>query len=381
MSRPCSLKKWIGGGVALLALAVAGSALGQATNAGLGGADFQDQGVVFRNGAASLESAISLPTGFEIAEEEGSTILAYKKTIKLSGLPSSPGTSHFLSFTARTPIDRSSADAFLQSLNSLGEATSGELKYTGSKLINSNAPALGGDPSSPVAAAADAEARRICRIVEAAYRAQGSPAEDAGVIDCVKFSLPGFAVKRYAPREFDNYMSLFFDPDASLIMWGVSAAVGTEKFDYRNPATFAELSSKEKPWSLSAYWAYEKISWQSLLTFRFEHKRLYEEAAKEIRCRNPSDVTTCLEARFGPPQGASLDLVSMDFRRRLGGYGFALTASYDVREDSVAVDVPVYFIRDGSGGFNGGVRAGWDSKRDDVKIGVFVNTAFDLFGG
>jgi hypothetical protein len=320
-------------------------------------------------GAATLDSAISLPEAVEIVTDEG----ASKVTVKLSySLQNTRGKATYFSFKGVGPLEKAEDGKIISALKGLGNATSLEVGFNQTKLTGVH----------PMEMRTDEDFKVICEQVVKAWKAKPADAPaDVDTPDCDKKTLNGTFVQAYAPKRYDDYLALYAEKDATFSAWGVSGALGSEKFDYRDPATLAELSDSKSAWSVSAYYSRMPLNLQTLFTIRGEHKRLYKLPDPTKKCRDPADAASCIEAAFGPPVKEDVDVVSFEMRRRVGDVGIAFSANYDVGEENLVLDLPVYFIRDGKDGFNGGVRATWDTKTDEAKVGVFINRAFTFFGG
>jgi hypothetical protein len=69
-------------------------------------------------------------------------------------------------------------------------------------------------------------------------------------------------------------------------------------------------------------------------------------------------------------------------RGELLNFAVAPQVTYDVLDDVVGIDVPVYFLSNSEHGLTGGVRFGYRSDRDDhFSVGVFIGAAFNILGG
>jgi hypothetical protein len=315
-------------------------------------------------GQSTLESTVSTPGGVELQRDEDASQIVLKYSMKFNGLPTAPGVTRFFSLTAKAPLDEDDENSgVLGTLKGLGDATSVELKYTYSQLKGLNA-----DADSLRLAAEMGMA--LCPQIEArAIAAEGKKPDD---IDCSMKRLPGKYVNKYASKEdYRRYVEVVIDRRARIDSWGLSGAVGTKTFKYLDPNTLAEIEDRETPWSVGVYAARQWLGSRMLVVAKFEHKELYEEADEENRCPTPGQTTNCVKGRFGPPEQKKVDLASLELRQRIGDIGFSLTGAYDVGEDSVALELPVYFVRTDKG-LTGGVRAAWDSKSDEVVVGLFI---------
>jgi hypothetical protein len=325
-------------------------------------------------GAATLADSVSLPEGLEITTDDDKTEATAKFSIKLT---EGNGLTRFVSVTGKAQLDKDKieGDTPLGILKGLGRANSLEVKFSQSRLTGTH-PA----PDTPEA---EKTWQEVCAAVVAAHAAQPAKApKGIDAPDCANDSMSGIWVDAYASdADLIRFRRLNIDEDAAIEFLGFAGAVGRETFKFRDPSTLAELEEEETPWSAGFYWARHRLSSGTLITARFDHKRLYEAAKEEIRCANPADQSTCLKAPFGMPKKKDVDVVSVEVRKRLGDIGLSLTAGYDVGDENFAIDLPIYFIKDGQDGFNGGVRATWDSKSNDAKVAFFMNKAFSFFGG
>ena len=59
--------------------------------------------------------------------------------------------------------------------------------------------------------------------------------------------------------------------------------------------------------------------------------------------------------------------------------GFAPHVEFDLLADSLAVDLPIYFVADDKDGLIGGLRFGYLTEGDEFKFGIFVGKSFSLF--
>ena len=59
--------------------------------------------------------------------------------------------------------------------------------------------------------------------------------------------------------------------------------------------------------------------------------------------------------------------------------GFAPHIEFDLLADSLAVDLPIYFVADDKDGIIGGLWFGYLTEGDEFKFGIFVGKSFSLF--
>ncbi len=65
-------------------------------------------------------------------------------------------------------------------------------------------------------------------------------------------------------------------------------------------------------------------------------------------------------------------------RKLVGDVAISPKVQWDIEKKVGAVLVPVYFLKDSSGGLIGGLRGSWRSDTNAVVISLFVGGAFAL---
>lgn len=165
--------------------------------------------------------------------------------------------------------------------------------------------------------------------------------------------------------------------------WGMTAAIGYDKFNYRDPATLQEMSANKVGVSGSGYFGYLVPNGLTSFTLRAEYQHGYKAGQNKILCpANPTNaVIQCFNDPVGPPQKDKSALLSVDMRHYLGeGLGIPMAiaplVTYDVNDDVVGVDLPLYLVSDGKLGLSGGLRMGWRSDTKDAVFGIFVGKRF-----
>lgn len=195
-------------------------------------------------------------------------------------------------------------------------------------------------------------------------------------------------VERQSPRELWTYTALIRPAD--LRQFGAEVSVGRNGFDFVDPVTLQEDSERHIQWSARAFYTQYLRGSKTALTFSAGYERAYKAADEQIFCpSNPTNVTiACTTARGAPPSLDDSLLLSAGFRHQfsrdglLANVAIAPLVTYDVLDDVVGVDVPVYLVPNSDGGLTGGVRFGYRSDRDDhFSIGVFIGAAFSILQG
>ena len=83
----------------------------------------------------------------------------------------------------------------------------------------------------------------------------------------------------------------------------------------------------------------------------------------------------------GPPVSVENGLISVESRHRFvfgkdQHIGLAPQATYRLEDDSFSLELPVYLTPDKNGNLNGGIKFGYNTKDDDVAVGLFVGVPF-----
>lgn len=174
------------------------------------------------------------------------------------------------------------------------------------------------------------------------------------------------------------------------LLWvaGLSPKIGFKESDYYDAARFGEtLSSRQKSWSISAFFGYFRMKGESpdVHLIELALKRDAVPRDTEIRCATPTNAASasvkCLEGVFGPPERAYSRVLRYQWRTEYSNVALSPTLTYDDRSRETRFELPIYLIRpEGKDQpFNAGIRLDWGSKTRD-RIGVFVGTNFDSFG-
>lgn len=164
---------------------------------------------------------------------------------------------------------------------------------------------------------------------------------------------------------------------------GLSAAIGYDNFKYRDPATLVKNDVNKFSYSGGVYLSHLFGSGETSLTGQIKYEVGYEAADKRILCPgNPTNIVIeCFNTPDAPPTRDKSLLASFDLRQYLGddlGFPVAIAplVTYDISDDVLGVDVPLYLVGNGEAGLSGGVRVGWRSDTDDAVVGIFIGKTF-----
>ncbi len=120
----------------------------------------------------------------------------------------------------------------------------------------------------------------------------------------------------------------------------------------------------------------------TLFALNYADARGWKAKPKTSLCRPvaDTDATACADAVLGPPEARIHRQIEGEIKRRLTkSVGGALYVTRDMELDAWGVEVPFYFLKDGNGGWSGGIVASYRSDEKRYDVAVFVGQVFDLF--
>lgn len=128
---------------------------------------------------------------------------------------------------------------------------------------------------------------------------------------------------------------------------------------------------------------------RSSLIFSYNREGGFKEADKLSFCEPAKGLEgfpaleSCQDLAGAAPTAADSDLVSVEYRRAFSTrMGFALRGFYrdsNSKPDDFGFEVPLYFLSNKEGDFQGGVTFGWRDQADDITLAVFVGRKFNLW--
>jgi hypothetical protein len=170
----------------------------------------------------------------------------------------------------------------------------------------------------------------------------------------------------------------------------VAAGLGVEDFEFLDPQSFSEDEVRKTSYYASAVLGILPRDSATFFSIGGEYRRSYKAPDQRILC--PPSVAgspiECTQAIFGPP-ARNIDENLFGSLRTLNLFGLTgarspfvleVKAAYDLKDDVVGLEIPIYALLDAKGQFRGGVRFGWDSDKDDVRVGLFVGVPFSFTG-
>ena len=289
-------------------------------------------------------------------------------------------TSNFLSIVGSTPLAQGDTFENVASLDQLASATTVKLKYT---WASSESHAVA-DRTSPVflqkcyALLAEAKgntnkACTVARVQSALDAMKKTPGQDqASVNDITK----GIADLQSMQKPMLDHMWLF----------GLSGQVGYDVHKFYDVTTLKAGSNTKIPFDVGLSAAYVFAGGRSSLNFTADYQDGFKDAgsAKTECLTTTAPVTSCVNGFIGPPTRKERELLGVDLRFIGNAFGVPIGVdpgvTYDARSHSEAIQFPIYFITDTSGGLTGGIRYDWTSEKHISVIGIFASAAFSILG-
>jgi hypothetical protein len=127
---------------------------------------------------------------------------------------------------------------------------------------------------------------------------------------------------------------------------------------------------------------------ESALILSVSRERGYEAADPLTFCEEAEDVApleSCKTFAGAPPGDEDATLVGLEYRVAGRRVSWSPRLYYRIHdsdaksEDELGVELPIYFLTNKDGGFQGGVVLGWSDQDDDGSIAVFVGRSFSVF--
>lgn len=344
-------------------LACAGMAMAQE--------DFTKEGVADkaaeRLAAAPLDSSASSVRGIQISSDKDDSNVSIRIGDRWNATVDSQGVveERAWSLTASSPLDKSSGQTSLASLDGLAGSTSLKAEW---RLMR-----VGFGPVPT-----DAQLRPLCNKARVANNL--APLAPEAVCDDTAFA--------GQPKLYEKYRLLALGKRPLATVYSFNAKAGTQSFDYIDTATLKSRSVEETPWSIGLDVTWYRLIDQDSFTVSIDRQAAWKAPSEVILCPGGGGVVTCVKGPPGPPVRKDTNLLGVEYRRfdafRLGEskpirFGLALSATYDTEADVYGVEAPLYLVPNGDGLLSGGLRLGWRSDTDEVTLGVFVGAPLGLF--
>lgn len=328
--------------------------------------------------AAQVNSAVSAP-GAQLTASKGSASISLKLSAKpRTSVPEGKGaigtaTWSRWSLVAEAPIKKGEDRYDLLSHDGWGDATSIGLNYTSFHT--------GWTPQNKEAWRASCATMREnmykAKLPENASQAKREATQIA--VDKEGCVPENFQV--YAPELEQTARRAKGGPDPGGVLWGFQARTGFQRSTFHDPASLQKSRERYHPWSAGVHAGWNPAAMSNLLLLaKADREHVYREGDDEIRCpvSAPGLVATCVEGAFAPPASSKQTILSLEARYLYKQLAIGAIAERNVTKDTTSVEIPIYFIGDGKGVLNGGVRVTWSSQ-DNWGAGVFIGVPIQLF--
>ena len=160
----------------------------------------------------------------------------------------------------------------------------------------------------------------------------------------------------------------------------LSATAGTEEFDFLDADTLAKRSRNESVYAVEASLDFIRIPSSWVYRIAYRHEDTYSSAPSQTLCMPATPpFLSCQTGAVGEPINKETDILTVEARRSFAKLGIAPKVAYDIDEEVLGVDLPVYFVRNDKGVLTGGVNFGWRDDEKDLVISAFFGRTFKLF--
>ena len=197
--------------------------------------------------------------------------------------------------------------------------------------------------------------------------------------------------RRYLTRLQLDELDSYSRRNSPLYLYGASASVGFDDFDFRDPVSLEESDVTRTSYGISAYLGVAPKDAPLYFGAGVEHKITYTDQDEQTFCRNQTTTPVeCFTGAFDEPKKNTDSSIFTVIRGQTAlkinnvidwPIGVEAKVAYDFEDDVLGIGVPVYFIPNSDGGLQAGVRLDWEDKDDrDVVLGIFVSSKFGIFG-
>lgn len=339
----------------------------------LAGASEQIDTAVRTVGSPSVSGPLAVDNAIQIQASGGTSNVSVKASSKRS---ETDGGFSVFSLTGQTPIGKSATDASLATLDGLANGTTLELKYSDFHIVGSLVP---GD-----AVADDCDTKYKPLYLKIPDNKADSFVCDTDTVKSLvsnKFLLAkNIALSQ---TEYDDFRRNFYNTNAYVRSWGLSAKGGYQDFTFYDATSLAKNKQRHSLWSASVFGAYLPLEKLSAFTATLTVRSAYKDAKSSTQCLQTPPATgaslICADGPIGEPEQTTTQILNLEWRRQITEkLAFSLQASRDFKNKISTVQLPVYFIGDAKNGLSGGLTLGWTNDDHKASMGVFVGQSFKL---
>jgi len=168
--------------------------------------------------------------------------------------------------------------------------------------------------------------------------------------------------------------------------YGIEGSIGRTRFNYRTPVSLAQNTELRRQFSVKAYGILFPRDGVSMLTGSARYENGYEAQGNQILCRavvaNPND--DCVSAAPGPPRHVEKLQLEVEYRRTfepipgLGRFAIAPRIAIDAMSGEYEAELPIYLRLEGAGPLLPGLTISYDSRHDEVVLGLFLRRTFSF---
>jgi hypothetical protein len=177
--------------------------------------------------------------------------------------------------------------------------------------------------------------------------------------------------------------AIFDDMQGWHLITALSGKWGTKKFTYADTTSLEETDARKNGWSVAGgvSWITQysaRALYSATLSYRHESAWKAQDAAFICEPLEGGTAEKCTELPFGAPGTQKKNLVTLETRHFLSdNMALVPRAKWETEEGDYSFELPLY-LRQDDGPFNGGVSLTWDSKSNDLVVGVFVGALTSL---
>jgi hypothetical protein len=147
-----------------------------------------------------------------------------------------------------------------------------------------------------------------------------------------------------------------------------------QEFSFRDPTTLKPGSRTATPHNVGSNGGFY-LATNSVIQGRFEFQRVLKAGTSTQVCTPIGAVGAlrCDSAVLGGPSIQTSEIATMEWRySHSSDFAVSPTVHYDLRQKITAFELPLWMIRDSSGGLAGGVRLGYRTDQHRATVVGFV---------